>query len=261
MQPGTTPTSEAAGLSAEQWGRFEEDGYLRLGRLLDDRALEGLGRRLDDVMLGRAAIDYGRLLMQLDGSPEQTTGFKGPTLSYRKIQGLEEEPAFRAYLQQDLFRAICRRVYGPGAVACFRAMVMNKPARGGTFLGWHQDRWSYLDRDPLVTVWTALDPSTAESGAVRIVPGSHHHGVINPDDTSGFLSRRQMSTYCRSEDQVVLEADRGEAVLLHNWLLHASEVNAGDTPRRAFSVCYLDAGTRRTDGGPPYPVVFPASQP
>ena len=32
-----------------------------------------------------------------------------------------------------------------------RAMFMNKPANKGTFLPWHQDRWTALDRDPQIT--------------------------------------------------------------------------------------------------------------
>ena len=43
---------------------------------------------------------------------------------------------------------------------------------------------------------------------------------------------------------VHLELEPGEAVLLHNWLLHASDVNKTDQSRRAFSVCYMDARTR-----------------
>jgi ectoine hydroxylase-related dioxygenase (phytanoyl-CoA dioxygenase family) len=40
-----------------------------------------------------------------------------------------------------------------------------------------------------------------------------------------------------------LELKPGEAVLLHNYLLHASDVNRTDISRRAFSVCYMDART------------------
>ena len=37
-------------------------------------------------------------------------------------------------------------------------------------------------------------------------------------------------------------------VLLHNWLLHRSDVNRTPIPRRAFSVCYMDGRTRANDG-------------
>jgi phytanoyl-CoA hydroxylase len=44
-------------------------------------------------------------------------------------------------------------------------------------------------------------------------------------------------------------------VLLHNWLLHTSDVNRTKQSRRAFSICYMDAATV-TNNGASYPVVF-----
>ena len=40
-----------------------------------------------------------------------------------------------------------------------------------------------------------------------------------------------------------MELEPGEAMLLHNHLLHASDINRTDISRRAFSVCYMDART------------------
>ena len=57
-------------------------------------------------------------------------------------------------------------------------------------------------------------------------------------------------------DPVFLEFGAGESVVLHNWLLHTSEVNETDLPRRAFSVGYLDGSTRRGKDGSGHPIVF-----
>jgi phytanoyl-CoA hydroxylase len=46
-----------------------------------------------------------------------------------------------------------------------------------------------------------------------------------------------------------MELEAGEVVLLHNWLLHSSDVNRSSRSRRAFSVCVMDADTRRRDSG------------
>ncbi len=243
-------------LSDAQWAQYDRDGYLVLGRLIDDADLSAMQRRIDDIMLGRAPVDYGQLLMQLDSDTgryedlsEQTKGFKGPTLDYRKIQDLEHDPIFRAFLDRPVFGDLCERVYGPGTpIACFRAMFMNKPAAKGTWLPWHQDRWMYLDRDPLVTVWAALDPATRANGCVQIIPGSHRSGLINPAHHSGFLTEDQAACHCPSERVVFLELAAGEVALLHNHLLHASDVNRSGTSRRAFSVCYMDARTVATNG-------------
>ena len=250
-------------LTQEQWQQYERDGYIKLGKLLADDELKQLQDEIDAIMLGKADVDYDNMLMQLDSEDgaydkagPQSKGHKGATLNYRKIQELEYDPAFLRFMQRPIFQDICRRVYGDADIACFRAMFMNKPAHKGTFLPWHQDRWKHLDRDPLVTLWTALDPATIENGCVQIIPGSHKLGLINPDHGSGFLTEEQAAEHCKPEDVVYLELEAGEVALLHNWTLHASDVNRSDTPRRAFSVCYMDAETKATRDGAKFSKIF-----
>lgn len=250
-------------LTDDQWLQYTRDGYLKLGKLLDDAALRELQQRIDDIMLGKADVDYDRMLMQLDSDTGEygdmkpmSKGHKGARLDYRKIEQLEYDPVFLKYIQQPIFNEICARTYGGHVpVAVFRSMFMNKPANKGTKLPWHQDRWTHLDRDPLITVWTALDPATIENGCVEVIPGSHKFGVMNPEHGSGFLTDGLAAEHCRPEDRVYIELEPGEVVLLHNWLLHASDKNHSAQSRRALSVCYMDARTVTTRGEK-FPVVF-----
>lgn len=243
-------------LTDAQWQLYQENGYLNLGRVLSDTDLTALQERIDAIMDGTADVEYDRLLMQLDsetGKYEdagvQSLGRKGATRNYRKIQNLEHDPLFAAYVARPLFREIAARAYGPDVpIACFRAMFMNKPAQRGTLLPWHQDAWTYLDRQPEITVWTALDPATVANGCVQAIPGSHRLGRINPGHGSGYLTEEQTARCCPDEKRIFLELNPGEAVLLHNWLLHRSDVNHTDIPRRGFSVCYMDARTQAANG-------------
>jgi len=264
VQPDTGRTAVKDGVTIDQWCQFQKDGYLRLGRVIEDDELAALQERIDDIMLGKAPCDYDRMLMQLDGGdgtyaslPPQTKGHKGPTLSYRKIQDLEYDDLFLRYMQSSLFGEICAFAYGRHAsISCYRAMFMNKPARKGSILPWHQDGgdgWG-LDRDPLVTVWTALDPAMKANGCVQVVPGSHLLGLLS--DHGHTISAEHEAEHCLPDRIVYLELRPGEAVLLHNWLLHRSDVNRTDVPRRGFSVCYMDARTRHVQTGKGFPVVF-----
>ena len=247
-----------------QWADYQRDGFLRLGKLLDGEALAALQTRIDAIMLGTADVDYSRLLMQLDSATgkyadagEQSRGHKGKSLDYRKIQELEHDELFMDYMRRPVFRDVCGRVYGGGEpVTAFRAMFMNKPAHKGTFLPFHQDRWDHLDIDPLLTTWTALDPATKANGCVQVVRGSHKLGLINPGHNSGFLTEEQAAEYCSPEKLEYLELAPGECAILHNWLLHGSDVNRTDTPRRAFSVCYMDGATR-AGTGETFTTIFP----
>lgn len=251
-------------LTDAQWRQYEQDGFLKLGKLLSTADLAALQARIDAIMLGQADIDYDRIMMQLDSidgqyanAGVQSRGHKGSTLNYRKIQDLEYDDLFLAYMQRPLFQHICDHVYGPGLpIACHRAMFMNKPAKRGTWLPWHQDRWHGHDRDPLVTIWTALDPATVENGCVQVIPGSHHR-LVNPDHGSGFLTDAQAAEILKTRDPIHLELQPGEVALLHNWLLHASDVNRSSVSRRAFSCCYMDGRTVCGDGSSfPYNLIL-----
>lgn len=248
-------------LTAQERQCWERDGYVRLGQVASDEQLEALQERIDDIMLGRAPNDtiwfqldsatgnYGDLVFS-DGK------WAGPTLAYRKIERLENDPLFLAYIQHPRFRGITRQLIGED-VSIFRAMFMNKPAQRGTYLPYHQDAGSQwgLSQDPYVTIWTALDDATIENGCVQVIPGSHKLGLLS--ERGHTITPEQEAQYCRDEDSVFLEAKAGEVFLLHNLLLHRSGINRTDCPRRAFSVVYMDAATRDVTGrGRTFPVVF-----
>ncbi len=250
-------------LSDEQWLTYTRDGYLMLGKLLDDTQLQDLQDRINAIMLGNADVNYDQMLMQLDSdtgeygdAKEMSKGHKGSRLDYRKIEQLEQDPIFLQYIQRPLFNEICTRTYGCHVpVGVFRSMFMNKPAGKGTKLPWHQDRWTDLDRDPLITVWTALDPATTENGCVRVIPGTHKFGVVNASHGSGFLSKTRAAEMCPEDQAIDLELQPGEVVLLHNWLMHSSDKNHTQQSRRALSVCYMDARTL-SKSGQSVPIIF-----
>jgi hypothetical protein len=183
-------------------------------------------------------------------------GFDRGTVLYRKIQGLESDEVFSRLVRHPLFLEVCARQYGPHApVSIFRAMVMNKPAGQGTALPWHQDGgavWA-LDRDPLVTIWVALDPATRTNGCVEIVPGTHHLGLLSTYGST--ITDEDAARHCPADRIQPLEVEEGHAVLLHNWLIHRSGVNPSPVPRRAFTACYMDGRTQSILTGNHFPLV------
>ena len=247
--------------SDEHHAHFEEHGYVRLGKVLDDAELAELQQRIDEIMLGE--IPYSEMEFQLDGEdadyakmPTVSPGHKGTTLQYRKIMGLEQDPVYLAYMQHPLFRQITRRYIGED-VSIFRAMFMNKPAEKGTILPWHQDvgvGWG-VGYNPTITVWTALDPAMVANGCMQIVPGSHKRGVITERH---FPSAEQLAECAPPGTEIDLEAEAGEAILLNNLLLHRSGINPTGQSRRAFSIAYMDGATRSVRTGDGYPMIFGA---
>lgn len=248
---------------------FLDKGYVYIGNMAGSDLFKRLENKINEIMLGKAKIDYDKLLMQLDSEDgayenagEQSNGFKGATLNYRKIQNLEIDPDFYEFLSSPLFRKINEDVYGAETpIAIFRAMFMNKPAQRGTKLPWHQDRWNFLDKNPLLTIYLGIDPATEENGCVQIIEGSHKRGLVNPSHHSGFLTPEQAEIHCKNDIKKVF-LKQGDVVILHNQAIHGSDINRSTISRRALSVCYMDATTKTTiqKYHENYPVVFQAEQ-
>jgi ectoine hydroxylase-related dioxygenase (phytanoyl-CoA dioxygenase family) len=227
---------------------YREHGYARLGRVVTDDGLELLRARADDVMMGR--VVHEGLFFQKDtesGSYDDLTfgrGYEGPSLDYRKVEKLERDPLFLAWIENALFERVARAHVG-GEVAIYRAVLFNKPASGGTRLPWHQDAGVFwgLDRDPSLQIWTALDDAPREAGCVELVPGTHgaratHLGGMVPVDVAAKADAEARA--------IALPARAGEAILVHNYLWHRSGLNTTGRARRAFTVCYMSAETRCT---------------
>src|SRR5882757_1514241 len=85
-------------------------------------------------------------------------------------------------------------VIGPD-ILCWSSSFFIKEAHDPGFVSWHQDS-TYWGLDPadIVTAWVALSESTAENGAMRVIPDSHLLDQVPHRDTfaaNNLLSRGQ----------------------------------------------------------------------
>jgi phytanoyl-CoA hydroxylase len=226
---------------------FQRLGYARLGPVLSEEGRALLGQRLEDLMLARVRVEG--LFFQRDaptGRYEDLRfglGWQGPSLEYRKIEKLERDPLFRAFIENPLFERIARAQLGD-AVALYRAVVFTKSASGGSALPWHQDGGDFwgVDRAPTLQIWTSFDDAPVESGCVEVVPGSHLRGLATPK--GGTIPDALLTDDLREGRVLPLPARAGEALLIHNHLWHRSLANTTGRRRSALSVCYMSAATR-----------------
>ena len=234
---------------AEALAHLEEHGFARLGRVMGDAALEAFRARCDDIMLGR--LTYEGLFFQRESTTGNyddlafNKGWQGPSLEYRKIEKLERDPLFLAWVENPLFHTIVDRVVGPH-VSLFRAVLMTKAATGGTNLPWHQDGGLFwgLDRNPTLQLWTALDDAPVEAGCVEVIPGTHRAGLVTKN--GGGVPRDVVEREQADARAVPLPARAGEVLLIHNHVWHRSGLNRSGHPRRALSICYMHGDTQCT---------------
>jgi len=226
---------------------YETHGYAKIENVADAEILEKLRMRADDLMLGK--VHYPGLFFQHDtqtGKYEDLAygkGFEGPSLDYRKIEKLEKDPEYLAWIENPVFEKIARRVI-QDEIVIYRALIFAKAANGGSNLPWHQDGGKFwgLDRDPKLQIWTALDDVPVDSGCVEVFPGSHLAGLATP--LGGVVPDKQLLERAPESHAVAIPARAGDIILIHNHLWHRSGVNRTALPRRAFTVCYMSAATR-----------------
>ena len=99
-------------------------------------------------------------------------------------------------------------VIGPD-ILCWSSTFFIKEARDPGFVSWHQDS-TYWGLDPadIVTAWVALSESTAENGAMRVIPDTHKLEQVAHRDTfaaNNLLTRGQ---------EIAVDVDGGTAVML-----------------------------------------------
>ena len=133
---------------------------------------------------------------------------------------------------------------------CRSSSIFLKEPGDPAFVAWHQDA-AFFDLDPpdVATAWVALADSTAENGALEILPASHRaplleHAMVG--DPSNMLSRGQAITALIDEDQVVmLTLAAGEMSIHDVRLAHRSAPNRSSGRRLGFAIRYVAAHVRK----------------
>ena len=224
---------------------FLENGYARVGQVLNEEGQAALRARAREIMLGE--VRYEGMFFQLDttsGSYDDLVfgkGYEGPSENYRKIEKMERDPLYREWLENPLFETIARS-FIEDEIVLYRAVLFSKKNQGGTYLPWHQDGGKFwgLSRDPYLQIWTAIDDVPTESGCVEVFPKSHTK-LVTP--LGGVVPKNFLEAHVPEKHAVALPARAGEVLLIHNLLWHRSHANQTNEMRRAFTVCYMSEKT------------------
>jgi non-haem Fe2+, alpha-ketoglutarate-dependent halogenase len=143
-------------------------------------------------------------------------------------------------------------VIGPD-ILCWSSTFFIKEARDPGFVSWHQDS-TYWGLDPadIVTAWVALSESSAENGAMRVIPDTQKLDQIPHRDTfaaDNLLTRGQEIAVDVDESQaVMLQLQPGEMSLHHVRLIHGSDPNPSAKRRIGFAIRYLPTHVRQVVG-------------
>lgn len=126
------------------------------------------------------------------------------------------------------------------------------PGALGDF-AWHQDsRFRKPDTayrnlgDAYVQTGLAIDPHTQQSGAMRMIPGSHRNGPLALDTSAEVLGNAMTDNALRAAgidpaSVIDLELQPGDVAMWSPYLVHGSGRNTADHQRRFYINGYVRA--------------------
>jgi len=231
-------------LSKEQIQEYEANGYLVFDPVFTGEEVDRLLSRLEEIVSGR--VDHGgRIKMQIEPSVQRGEAVaSSPQHALRKVWELvANDQVFLDFARHPKILAVVCSLLGPD-VKMFRDALMMKPPHHGSAKPYHQDSAYWAIEPPsLVSVWTALDEATRENGCMRVIPGSHHWGMMEHKHLQDFqVDEAELDLSA----EVAVPLRRGGCIAFHSLLLHATSPNLSPHPRRAMIVSYMSAKSRYT---------------
>jgi ectoine hydroxylase-related dioxygenase (phytanoyl-CoA dioxygenase family) len=227
-------------LSDGQVEFFNENGYLKGIRILDDAQVETLRGELAEMT--DLADDERGLFYEYNSNESNDPSM----VLFHALGAWRVRPGFHDLLWHPAFLVPASQLLG-GAVRFWHDQLFCKPAHHGGEVIWHQD-YSYWTRTkPMahLTCWIGLDDSTRENGCVHYVPRSHKWNLLPREDFTrnmetirDYLTADQLSEF----QPVPIELKKGEASFHHPLMVHGSFANTSDRPRRAAVINVIRDG-------------------
>ena len=163
-------------------------------------------------------------------------------------------PEVRALADSAPIRFVVEPVLGPGCL-CVRGILFDKTPGANWKVAWHQDLSIAVKRrlevpgfgpwsvkagvhhvqppvtvlENMLTVRVHLDDCGEDNGPLKVLPGSHAHGV---------LDAAAVGQWCRGHQPALCTAGVGAAVVMRPLLLHASSSATRPGHRRVIHLEY-----------------------
>lgn len=216
---------------------YDRDGYLKLAPLFSAARMNdietALQHYIETVVPGLAAHD-----IVWESTPP------GAPRAIRNLWRMEQHSPFFADLTRAPELAELIKTLVNGEPVSMGVELFAKPARVGSAVPYHQDN-GYFNQTPpdALTCWIAIDDSTLENGCVHYATGTHagglwpHKATMVPGNSWGLADPPAPG----SLPEVAGILARGDAMIHHSNLLHRSEPNRSDRPRRGLLLVYRGA--------------------
>jgi phytanoyl-CoA hydroxylase len=221
-------------LSAEQQAGFADDGFVVLPGMVSPAELDALRAAAESapVQASRRAL----------GGADRTVHDYDIACSEQVFWDFAAHPR--------IVDAVASLIGGD--IQLHHSKLASSPDETGTGgVRWHQD-FAFLphSNSSLVAAFVYLDDATVGNGCMRMVRGSHRHGILDHTDGAGnFVATcRQPEMWADASRVVAVEAPAGAVSIHHCLTLHSSEPGHDGRPRRGLVFQYRAADAVQLGG-------------
>lgn len=265
-------------ITQQQIDFFDENGYLRYGRVLDMAEVEALRAGLDRVIAIEEAggdeseieFKYGHRRGAPMGADDEAYQ---PRHIVQYVNMFKREPMYERLLHHPVIAGVACALLDTPRVRLWHDQIISKPPEENRHFHFHQDFYLWPLNEPrIVTCWLALDDATPENGCMHVVPGSHRDPRFGLESYAAELAARAEA---EAEGREIEETDRqkmahepadigkpvelkaGECMFHHCLNFHATPANVTNRQRRAHVMIFMAEGVRTKLDQSPNHVLIP----
>ncbi len=224
---------------------FEENGYYHARGVYSPDEVETM------------EAEFDRIVVQIKAAEESVDAtWRGASI--KKIKARDDVVVHThnvhrfsaAWLQAVLHRrllGVVEEIIGKDIVLHHTKLFFKPPEKGSPF-PMHQD-WTYFPtiRDTMMAGIIHVSEATDAMGCVRVYPGAHKLGRV-PNSGGQTADEMELQRRYPIEEATVLEAEPGDVVFFHYFMLHGSMPNRSKRSRKTVLVQMYSGADRVEDG-------------
>jgi ectoine hydroxylase-related dioxygenase (phytanoyl-CoA dioxygenase family) len=215
--------------------RFRDDGFIHLSNVL---SAEMLARCAPEIT---RMVDEGNRLKNIPLA--ERTLYDQAFVQVTNLWRRNEQVRKLAFSKR--LARIAAELMGTRGVRMWHDQALFKEPSGG-FTPWHVDQQYWpMDNPNSVTAWIPLQPVPLEMGPLCFGRGSHRKRIGRDLEISAE-SEQQIGNEVRKAkiDEIQEPYALGDVSFHRGWTLHRAGPNKTESPRRVFTVIYMDIDMR-----------------
>lgn len=225
-------------ITDEQKRQFEQEGYCVVSGLFAPEQIDAIEAFFEEFKTNGTAVYDGAGYEEVDYTQRQLRAMH-PHRHSRRVVEWFLNPRVAEVLEELLGR--------PALGA--QTMYYFKPP-GGKGQGMHQDNFYLLAKPATcIAAWTAIDAAEVDNGCLWVVPGSHRHDILCPEEGGEKWMNygdSHITKFPRERKPVPVTVPRGSTMFFGGNLIHGSGPNrTKDRYRRTFIGHYIDEASEQ----------------